>query len=113
MFLGCVLARELWFLLLNPVGLAALVPEGNDGLASWWLGQRARLDPQARPTFDSLMLLVSWSIWKERNNRTFMRAVAGTQELSQKVVREAEWVQAGFKTLVVVCTIWSRNTYDM
>ena len=106
-------ARELWFYLLASVGLTALVPEGADEPGSWWLRQRQRLDHDAQPAFDSLMLLISRSIWKERNNRTFMRAVAGTQELSQKVVREAEWVQAGFKTLVVVCTIWSRNTYDM
>jgi hypothetical protein len=60
------------------------------------------------------MLLISWSIWKERNNRTFSRAVAGTQELLRNVVQEAEdWVQAGFKTLAVVYPIWSRNTVVM
>jgi hypothetical protein len=29
LFLGCVVARELWFRLLSPVGLVALVPEAS------------------------------------------------------------------------------------
>jgi hypothetical protein len=37
LFLGCVMARQLWYRLLAPVGLAALVPEGHDKLVSWWL----------------------------------------------------------------------------
>lgn len=107
LFLGCVLARELWFSLLAPVGLTALVPEGADELGSWWLQQRLRLDNDARPAFDSLMLLISWSIWMERNNRTFSRSVAGTQEMFRKVLREAEeWVHAGFKMLAMVCPIY-------
>jgi len=90
------------------------MPEGADDLGSWWLRQRRRLDNDARPPFDSLMLLISWAIWKERNNRTFSRTVAGTQELFRKVVQEAEdWVQTGFKTLAVVCPIWSQNTVFM
>ena len=56
------------------------------------------------PAFDSLVLLISWIIWKERNNRTFSRMAAGVQDLYLKVVREAvDWVQAGFETLSVVC----------
>jgi hypothetical protein len=71
LFLGCVLTRELWFSLLAPVGLTALVPKGADDLGSWWLRQQRRLDNDARPPFYSLLLLISWCIWKGRNNRTF------------------------------------------
>jgi len=44
MFLGCVVARELWFSLLAPVGLSALVREDAEEIASWWLRQRQRID---------------------------------------------------------------------
>ena len=63
-----------------------------------------------RPAFDFLVLLISWIIWKDRNNRTFSRTASGVQESYLKVVREADdWVQAGFKTLSVVCPLWSQN----
>jgi hypothetical protein len=40
MFLGCTYARELWFRLLDLVGLATLVPGQEDSLGEWWLRQR-------------------------------------------------------------------------
>jgi hypothetical protein len=36
------------------------------------------------------ILLIAWSLWKERNNWTFSRTVAGQHELFRKVLREAE-----------------------
>jgi hypothetical protein len=62
----------------------------------------------------TLILLIAWSLRKERNNRTFSRAVAHQQDLFRKVLREAEdWVQAGFKTLAAVCPLWSRSIVVM
>ena len=79
-------------------------------LASWWLRQRLRLEVALRLAFDSLVLLTSWILWRERSNRTFSRTAPGVQELYLKLVREADdWVQAGFKTLSVVCPLWSQN----
>ncbi|XP_066320627.1 uncharacterized protein [Miscanthus floridulus] len=114
MFVGCVLARQLWFSLLAPVGLTALVPATTEELASWWLRQRLRLEVALRLAFDSLVLLTSWILWRERSNRTFSRTAPGVQELYLKLVREADdWVQAGFKTLSVVCPLWSQNLAAM
>lgn len=114
LFLGCVIARELWFSLLAPIGLSTLVPEGTDDVGSWWLRQRQRLDIAARPTFDLLTLLISWNTWKERNNRTFAGVAVGTHVLFRVAVSEAEdWVQAGFRTLSAVCAIWSQNSAVM
>ena len=76
LFLGCVFARELWFSLLSPVGLAMLVPEYDEEIGEWWLRLRQRLDSSARPIFDSMFLLVAWNLWKERNSVTFGRAAA-------------------------------------
>jgi hypothetical protein len=61
LFLGCVLARQLWFRMLALVGLIVLVPDNGDELGTWWLRQRLRVDHNIRPSFDSLMLLISWS----------------------------------------------------
>lgn len=60
------------------------------------------------------MLLIAWSLWKERNSRTFQRVSRGVQEIYQAVVNEAvDWVQSGFKTLEIVCPIWSHNAATM
>jgi hypothetical protein len=94
LFLGCAFARELWFKLLAPVGLAALVLEREDDLGVWWLRQRRWLDCDARPTFDSLMLIIAWSLWKEQNARTFRLTTRGVHDVVMAVVVEADvWVQ--------------------
>jgi len=83
LFLGCVFARELWFLLLSPIGLGPILPEHDEVIGEWWLRQRRRLDPSARPVLDFMLLLVTWNLWKERNNRTFGRAAADVSALRE------------------------------
>lgn len=63
--LGCVVTRELWASLLLPIGLVSLVPERGEPIAGWWLHQRERIDTAARPMFDSVFLLIAWTILKE------------------------------------------------
>jgi hypothetical protein len=93
LFLGCAFGRELWFKLLAPVGLATLVPEHDDNLGAWWLRQRRRLDRNNRPPFDSLMLIIAWCLWKERNARTFRQTSRNARDIFKVVVAKAEdWV---------------------
>lgn len=90
LLLGCVLARQLWFLLLEPIGLVMLVSEHPDDLGEWWMQQRMRLHNDARPPFDSLLLLISWTLWKGRNSRTFQGVASGIEIIYKAVVEEAE-----------------------
>jgi hypothetical protein len=122
LFLGCVIARQLWHRLLAPVGLAALVPEVDEHLPAWWLRQRRRVHEDARRPFDAMVLLVAWSIWKERNNRTFQRVAMQRDSLKgpegsfrkQAILQEAgDWVQAGFSGFASWCHIWSQNSVHM
>ena len=59
---GCAQTRELWCSLLAPAGLLALAPDHTQSVAVWWLGQRALLERAVLPSFDSLVLLISWII---------------------------------------------------
>lgn len=94
--------------------MAAFVSNGSEDIASWWLRQRMQLEGAVRLAFDSLLLLLSWIIWKERNSRTFRNVTAGLQELRQKAVREADdWMKAGFKMLSVLALYWSHNVQSM
>jgi hypothetical protein len=91
-----------------------LVPEQDDNLGEWWLRQRRRLDRTARSSFDTLILLVAWSLWEERNEHTFQRMSRTHQEIFNSVVAEAEdWVAAGFNTLELACPLWSLRTVPM
>lgn len=78
LFVGCVFSREVWFKLLQPLGLSSLMPMGEPDLGQWWIHQRSRLDRASRPLFDSLVLLVAWAVWKERNGRVFGSSIYGS-----------------------------------
>ena len=76
-------------MLLRPVGLDTLVPAANVELDNWWLREQMRLDPNARPPFDTLLLLISWTLWKERNSRTLQGTSAGIQDLYRVVIAKS------------------------
>jgi hypothetical protein len=42
----------------------------------WWLHRRLILSSEQCRGFDSLVLLVSWEVWKERNARIFRNEVS-------------------------------------
>lgn len=114
LFVTCVVARELWASVLAPAGLLELAPGSADDLISWWLLKGERVDGAARPSFDSMVFLISWTLWKEWNDRTFSRTACTQAMLLQKVIRKAtDWVQAGFKTLGVFCSLMSQHTVIM
>ena len=53
-----------------------------------------------RRGFDSLVLLVSWVIWKERNRWTFDRDARTTAQVLSVIHEEADaCIAAGFRSL--------------
>lgn len=50
----------------------ALVQE--EDVMVWWLRRRKLVAKKMREGFDSLVFLVSWRLWKERNAWTFTGA---------------------------------------
>jgi len=100
LFAACVLTRELWHRLLQRVGFQFLCPNGDADLVNWWLASRREISSGFRKGFDSLVLLVSWETWKERNRRTFGGAPSSVAHVMQGIQHEgAEWVSAGFRSL--------------
>ena len=96
-------------MLLSPLGLASLMPDGEDSLGPWWLHQRKRLDPTAQPFFDSMFLLVAWILWKERNSVTSEHSMASDAIGICKAVAATadEWALAGFDSISPSATTWS------
>jgi len=73
--------------------------EPSDNVADWWLmmGTRAGVP---RSGLRSLILLVVWELWKERNARTFERREQSATTLLLEIKEEAiAWGLAGAKQL--------------
>ena len=67
----CVFAREIWTILLrkwNWFRLAAQLAV-HEEFIDWWQWSRKEMHRDDRKTFDTLVVLVAWLLWKERNNR--------------------------------------------
>ncbi|XP_066344127.1 uncharacterized protein [Miscanthus floridulus] len=111
LFLGCVFARQVWFATLRPLQLSSLMLAAeDDDVGVWWLRQRRRVDSASRPLFDSLLLLVAWSLCKERNCRVFRRPHSTVQDVARAAFKEGEdWAMAGFAPMSVLASLWSQN----
>lgn len=108
LFYGCVFARQLWYLLLHPLGLSGCLPGQADSLVNWWLRQRTCLMPEVHPSFDTIVLLAAWKLWKEQNNQTFRRQAASAPEVFLRLKQEAgEWLLAGYNSLASTLQFYS------
>ena len=83
-------------MVLAPIGLELLMPQPRINFLDWWLSRRILLGTAHRKGFDSLTILGSWCLWKERNWRVFdgvgRLVVAVADSVVEEVVR---WSQAG------------------
>ncbi|KAF8650784.1 hypothetical protein HU200_063688 [Digitaria exilis] len=62
---------------------------------------RKQLQKESRKAFDSMVELVTWSIWLERNARTFNRQEQTAMLLVEHIMEEANiWTQARYTALV-------------
>jgi len=97
----CVFAREVWHRVLSRLGWHTLDPlNGCYDLASWWSSSRKKLQKDDRKCFDSLVLLTSWTIWLERNRRTFDHQSRSVFEVTSGLEDEAvTWGLAGHSSI--------------
>ena len=98
------LSREVWFKLLRKAGWDSATQNLHmDHLASWWTEARKHVPKPNRRGFDSLVVLICWQLWKERNDRTFDRRVRTIEQVIDRIFDEiAAWSLAGFRHLETV-----------
>ncbi|KAF8729639.1 hypothetical protein HU200_017588 [Digitaria exilis] len=88
------------------VGAQELAPTATElSLADWWIRVRKRISKESRKMFDTFIALVTWSIWLERNNRTFNRQARSTLQLQRHIQEQAsEWTRARFTAMAPFAT---------
>lgn len=99
--IGCVFSKQLWFHLLNKVGLSILAPQADDfSFHEWWI----KTDKLAPSIFQrgvkSLIILGAWMIWKQPNDGVFNGASPNVQRTLSLIEEESQlWCPAGAREL--------------
>jgi hypothetical protein len=72
LLLSCVFSHQVWFIILQSVGLQALAPQiGDLSFDDWWDQSSKRVEGQNRKGLNSIIILVAWSLWNHRNGCVF------------------------------------------
>ena len=97
----CPFSREIWFKILCKIRWERVTPSMlTFNFSSWWTDARKQIPKAGRRGFDSLVILVCWIIWKERNDRTFDRCVRMIDDALLHILDEiTAWSLAGFRQL--------------
>ena len=95
------MAREFWFRLFAPIGLAGSVPRQNEGnFANWWRKTMKRVEKEHRRGVNSLIILGAWIIWKHRNACVFKGVAPSVTSIIREFKDEHSlWCLAGAKKL--------------
>jgi hypothetical protein len=98
---SCVFSREVWFRVLSLVGLQRCTPEpGEENFQEWWQAAELKVPKQARSGFNSLVSLVVWCFWKQRNACVFDGVSPEVPRTILDIRNEATlWCMAGAKDL--------------
>ena len=101
----CRYTRRIWQLAAEWIGYPELNPNRwrpRDNALSWWLNiSTTTVVP--KKAVRSLTILISWEVWKERNNRVFNQKETPPTRLLEKIKAEAAfWATAGAKNLASI-----------
>ena len=101
----CRYTRRIWQLAAEWIGYPELNPNRwrpRDNALSWWLNISTTA-AVPKKAVRSLAMLISWEVWKERNNRVFNRKEMSATRLMEKIKAEAAiWATAGAKNLASI-----------
>jgi hypothetical protein len=88
------------------MGLQLHEPQENTNLERWWTETRKRLRREDMRGFDTLVLLIAWTLWKQRNARVFgnLERQLSTQQIIDTVLEEFSlwWATRGGEQRVML-----------
>jgi len=101
---SCVFARQFWFLVLQPLNLAHVMPSRSiSSFAKWWRRLWKKIPKQLRKGFNSLCILGAWTLWKHRNACVFDGGSPSLQQALQAFKDDSQlWHISGAKGLAAL-----------
>jgi hypothetical protein len=91
LILTCSFNREVWFKVLCRCVLQRLSPSPGEAFAAWWITIRKQVPKARRKAVDSLIILVVWRLWLERNARVFSLSSLAPSSLINSIWDECSW----------------------
>ena len=102
LILNCVFTWQIWLCVLSLSGWAAFSPPRGSRLQDWRPSSWACLPELLRDGFDSLVLLIYWQLWKERNSRVFDSVLSSVSVILESILLESHiWSLARVATFGV------------
>ena len=86
LFMNCAVINILWCTVLGWARLNHTMPRASSSLNRWWLNGEKRLHGNDRKKFLAIFMLVTWTVWCERNKRVFDKVFKPIQVLDRKSV---------------------------
>jgi hypothetical protein len=100
LFIGCAVVSIIWSSTLIWANLQEVIPSMDLTMDEWWASARSRLQRDKRKALNTLVILVVWSIWKERNRRVFDGIFTPIQRIIDQIKTDARfWVVASYGRL--------------
>ena len=105
--LRCVFARQVWHCCFLRARITTnLVPTTDDKIADWWLHARKQIPKETRKGFDSIVMLICWSLWKHRNGLVFgpTRVVSSIASFTGQIFDDLRaWAMVGANRVTTFC----------
>jgi len=97
LLVSCVFSRQVWFTVLQGLGLQALALQVVDlSFEDWWTNVSNRVTGQVQKGLDSIIILGAWSIWKHRNSCVFDGVTPNLPSVVATIQEEMhQWSVAG------------------
>jgi hypothetical protein len=109
LFVSCSFSKQVWHTILSALNFT--MPADAGGLLHWWLLLRNGHSKLKQKGLDSIVMLVTWTVWKERKKWIFDDAPAKSPSvLVDNIWKEGElWVLAGARWMAALGWPYSTN----
>lgn len=103
LFMECGVAKNIWKRVANWIGVQGLAPENwlqTESMQDWIIHMTVGLQSSSREALNSLIILVIWEIWRERNNIIFRQIHRSAYQIPSDIQDAAKtWAYAGNRGL--------------
>ena len=89
LFVHCDFIRQVWTRFRDWTGADFIIPKVNfSSMEDWWLKAREGIPKPMKKNFDTIVILLHWRIWKERNARIFDNVATSADRVRDLVIQD-------------------------